>query len=105
LGQEKVCDVTLGAPVFQIEALDRFNAPVSGVPVIVSWPDGEERFFTGLKSEKGAGYADFTPDPGVLYSIRLGENGTPVSNLAAVMCPRASGAPTWGAWLLRFVQP
>lgn len=105
LSQEKVCDPPLTAPLFQIEALDRFNSPAPGVLVIVAWDGGEERFFTGLKPEKGSGYADFTPRQGILYSIRLGETGAPVGNLAAVMCPQASGAPTWGAWLLRFVQP
>ena len=105
LSQEKICDETLAEPVFRIEALDRFNAPVSGVPVIISWAEGEERFFTGLKPEKGLGYADFDLQPGVLYTIRLGDGGTPVTDVAAVMCPRASGPPIWGAWLLRFVQP
>jgi hypothetical protein len=105
LSQEKICDPPLPAPLFQIEALDRFNQPIPGVLVIISWPDGEERFFTGLKPEKGAGYADFAPETGVLYSVRLGENGQPVNDLAAPMCPRSSGAPTWGAWLLKFIRP
>lgn len=105
LSQEKLCEARLSAPEFRIEALDRFNNPVAGVLVIVTWAEGEERFFTGLKPEKGAGYADFAPQSGVLYSVRLGESGAPVDNVAAVMCPQSSGAPTWGAWLLQFVQP
>lgn len=105
LSQEKVCDPPLDEPLFQVEALDRFNTPASGVLVVVAWDGGEERFYTGLKPEKGLGYADFTPQQGILYSIRLGETGAPVGNLAAVMCPQSDGAPTWGAWMLRFVQP
>jgi hypothetical protein len=105
LSQEKICDPPLQTPLFQIEALDRFNQPIPGVLVIITWPGGEERFLTGLKPEKGAGYADFVPATGVLYSLRLGENGQPVNDLAAPMCPRSSGAPTWGAWLLKFVRP
>jgi hypothetical protein len=40
-----------------------------------------------------------------MYSVRIGENGAPALGLAAVMCSQGSGAPVWGAWLLKFVQP
>lgn len=105
LSQDKLCDNELPAPLIQIVALDRYNQPMPGVAVIVAWPGGEERFFTGLKPEKGSGYADFSPAPGVLYSLRLGENGQPEDNLAALVCVRAGGERYWGAWLLKFVQP
>lgn len=105
LSQEKLCDQQLNAPQVQIEALDRFNRPVPGVLVIVAWAGEEERFFTGLKPEKGQGYADFTLTPGTLYTLRLGENGELVPDLAGLMCTPTSGAPYWGAWLLKFVQP
>jgi hypothetical protein len=105
LSQEKVCDQELEVPQLRIEALDRFNRPVPGVLVIIAWPAGEERFFTGLKPEKGQGYADFTLTPGTLYNLRLGENGERVTDLAGLMCTPDSGAPHWGAWLLKFVQP
>lgn len=105
LSREKLCDQPLSSPLVQIEALDRFNNPVPGVPVIVIWEGGQDLFFTGLKPEKGAGYADFAPEPGTLYTLRLGENGELVTDLAGLMCTPASGAPYWGAWLLKFVQP
>jgi hypothetical protein len=105
LSQEKLCETPLAAPLVQIQALDRFNNPVAGVPVIVTWAGGEDRFFTGLKPEKGQGYADFAPASGTLYTLRLGENGEVVNNLAGLMCTPTSGAPYWGAWLLKFVQP
>ena len=105
LSQEKLCDQQLDVPQLQIEALDRFNRPMPGVLVIIAWPGGEERFFTGLKPEKGQGYADFTLSPGTLYNLRLGENGERVTDLAGLMCTPTSGAPYWGAWLLKFVQP
>jgi hypothetical protein len=105
LSQEKLCETPLTAPLVQIEALDRFNNPVAGVLVIVTWAGGEDRFLTGLKPEKGPGYADFAPMPGTLYTLRLGENGEAVTDLAGLMCTPTSGAPYWGAWLLKFVQP
>jgi hypothetical protein len=105
LSQEKLCDQPLDVPQLQVEALDRFNRPVPGVLVIVAWPGGEERFFTGLKPEKGQGYADFTLAAGTLYNLRLGISGEQVTDLAGLMCTPTSGAPYWGAWLLKFVQP
>jgi hypothetical protein len=105
LSQEEICDQRLSAPLFQVKALDRFGLPAPGVLVIVSWKDGEERFYTGLKPEKGLGYADFSPSPGVVYSLRLGENSEGVIDLSALSCEDAGGEGFWGAWLLKFVQP
>jgi hypothetical protein len=105
LSKDKDCEQQYDQPQVQIEALDRFNQPVSGVLVIVNWRDSEERFFTGLKPEKGLGYADYTLTPGVLYTLRLGENGMPVLDLAALECNRQGQGRYWGAWVIKFVQP
>jgi hypothetical protein len=91
--------------VLQVEAMGLFGQPAPGALVIVSWDDQEERFYTGLKPEKGLGYADFTLSPGVVYTVRVGEGGQPVPNLAAVECVRPGGGKYWGAWLLKFSQP
>lgn len=103
--RDKLCDLPLAAPLIQVEALNRFNAPLPGTLVIVTWQGGEERFYTGLKPEKGPGYADFAPTPGILYTLRLGENGQPEDNLAALVCMGPGGERFWGAWVLKFVQP
>ncbi len=103
--REKQCDPPLEAPLIQVEALNRFNTPLPGTLVIVAWQGGEERFYTGLKPEKGPGYADFAPTPGILYTLRLGENGQPEDNLAALVCIGPGGERYWGAWVLKFVQP
>ena len=105
LSQEEICEQKLSAPLFQVEAMDRFGVPVPGVLVIVSWNTGEERFYTGLKPEKGLGYADFTPSPGVVYAMRLGESGEAVVDLTTLSCKTTGGESYWGALLLRFVQP
>ena len=73
--------------------------------VIVTWQDGEERFYTGLKPEKGAGYADFTPKAGLIYTLRLGEAGEPAGGINAVQCTAPGGETYWGAWVLKFIQP
>ncbi len=105
LSREKVCDERFPAPIIIIEALDRFNQPIAGILVIVTWNGGEERFYTGLKPEKGAGYADFSPAAGILYTVKLGENGQEEPDLAALVCIATSGERHWGAWRLKFVQP
>jgi len=101
----QICDQELDKPLIEIQAASLFGQPVPGVLVIVSSTGGEQRFYTGLKPEKGAGYADFIPEQGVSYTIRLGEGGQPVSELTALECQRLGGGTFWGAWLLKFVQP
>lgn len=101
---EEVCASPLLAPLIIVEVRDAEGNPLAGVLVIVTWEDHEERFYTGLKPEKGLGYADFTLTPGRVYALRLGESGTPIYGLFAVECQDAQGNPYWGAWLLEFVQ-
>jgi len=102
--QTQLCDMQREQPILQIQALDANGQPTPGQEVIVSWEQGEERFFTGLKPEMGLGYADFTLIPGVTYTLRLGENSPPVTGIVAVKCDAASGMDSWAAWLLRFQQ-
>jgi hypothetical protein len=104
VSRQKICDQKLSQPLIQVEAVNALGQPIQGVLVIVTWDSGEERFYTGLKPEKGLGYADFTATPGVIYTLRLGEGGDVVPNLAAAECQLASGEHFWGAWLLKFKQ-
>lgn len=105
LSREKVCDPPLDEPRFQIEASNAFGDPLPGVLVIINWQSNEDRFFTGLKPEKGLGYADYQPSPGVAYMVRLEEDGQPIRDLFAPECIGPFGERYWGAWLLKFVQP
>jgi len=102
ISMSEACDLPLSAPIIQVEVSDRSGNPAPGVLVIVTWVGGEERFFTGLKSEKGLGYADFTLNPEFVYSLRINENGSPLGNISAVRCTSDSGEPYWGAVLLKF---
>jgi hypothetical protein len=104
VSREKICTQVLSEPLIQIEANNLLNQPVPGALVIITWEDGEERFFTGLQPEKGLGYADFSPVVGVLYNVRLGEGGETAVDLDAVRCTQSGGADYWGAWLLKFIQ-
>ncbi len=105
LNQEKKCDQNLPAPLIQVQVTDKSNQAVSGALVIISWTGGEERFYTGLKPEQGLGYADYTLDPDLVYSLQVGEGSQPVTDLAAAACADAAGNTFWGAWWLTFIQP
>jgi hypothetical protein len=103
--QDLICDPTIKEPQIQVTTLDAARQGVPGVELVVSWDGGENSFFTGLKPEQGAGYADFTMTPGVVYSLRLRNGGQPVPNLSATECEKNDGSRYFGTWRIVFIQP
>lgn len=101
--REQVCDVTLGA-LLQVQITDASGNPVPGVEARMTWIGGEDSFFTGLKPEKGLGYADFTMNPDETYTLRLTDGGRPVTELKAPRCTDVDGKTYAGGWLLSFSQ-
>lgn len=101
---QPVCDPTLPEALLQVQVTDAAGSPVPGVEIQVTWQGGEDFFFTGLKPELGAGYADFVMTTGVDYNVRLAEGSQAVSNLTVPDCGHAGGANYWGGWLLTFTQ-
>lgn len=87
--------------ILRVYVRDRHGNGVSGVEVLVSWPGGQDKFFTGLKSENDTGYADFKMEAGQIYQIEL--LSVPASvvkdiNIAAdTLCPNIPDgiAPSW----------
>ena len=104
-GQDTICDPALSEGLLQVVVMNNTRKPVPGVEIIISSVKGEERFFTGLKPEIGNGYADFVMVPGVNYSLRLVEGGTPVTNLTAPPCTDSDGNAYDGGLRLTFQQP
>jgi hypothetical protein len=100
-----LCDIKVREPLIIIHTLDAAGQPVPGVEIIVSWPDGEDRLFTGLKPELGLGYGDFNMLPGVTYSVHLAEGGELVQGLLSNECETRAGERFWGSWALMFAQP
>lgn len=100
-----VCEPEIAGPLIQVVTLDVDGNPVPGVAVVVTWPQGEETFFTGLKPEFGLGYGDYLMTPGVTYSVRIPDGGQPVSDLNAEECETSGGERYWGSWALTFAQP
>jgi hypothetical protein len=103
--KSSLCDIKLREPRIIIHTLDAAGQPVPGVEIIVSWPGGEDRLFTGLKPELGLGYGDFNMLPGTSYSVHLAEGGELVQGLLSNECETRAGERFWGSWALMFAQP
>ncbi len=101
---EKICEPRPDKALFQIQAMDKNNQPVPGVLIILSSEHGDERFYTGLSPDKGLGYAEFSPAPGVIYSLRLEEDGIPIQDLTISECQDSSGELYPGSWLFQFIK-
>ncbi len=103
--QEQVCDPRLPEPLIQVLVQDAAGEGVPGIQVLVVWDEGQDRFYTGLKPELGAGYADFTMEPDTTYSLQLSEGASQVSGLIAEVCADPDGENYPGSLLLIFQQP
>lgn len=69
--QQSFCDAALGG-VIEVRVYNRAGVGVPGVPVTVTWSGSEtDRFFTGLKPERGSEFADFQMTPGRFYTITV----------------------------------
>jgi hypothetical protein len=77
-----------------------------GVEVVVSWNTGQDRFFTGLRPEKGQGYADFTMAPQVEYDVSLaGFRGDTAEGLGSTLSPGICPTDTLALdWRLAFEE-
>ncbi len=98
------CNPEIDPPLIQVYVFDGAGNPVPGVAILVSWDGNTNRFVTGLKPEYGLGYADFTMDPSVTYSLRLEAGGDPITSITGRLC-EDQDEPYWGSWRLNFVQP
>lgn len=104
--QEEVCNPSLPVGLLQIEVQDAALQPIAGMEIIITWPEGQERLFTGLKPELGNGYADFHMTPGVRYAVRLQPDSVPAAtDLSAPTCTTADGASFTGGLRLLLRQP
>lgn len=96
-----LCDTTHGG-LLRIYVRDRLGAGVPGVEIIVTWPGGNDSFFTGFKPEIDPGYADFQMEPGESYQVELAglETAGPAPEISIdreQLCPGlpAGVAPAW----------
>ena len=71
----------------------------------ITWENGEEKFFTGLKPEIDIGYADFIMTPDVAYSVQLASGSDIAAGLIAPTCQNPAGESYTGGIKLTFQRP
>lgn len=103
--REEVCDPELTAPLIQVYVADSSNIPVAGVEITIRWEGNLDSFFTGLKPEFGAGYADYEMTPGTVYTLQIADGGELIGDLTSIECTDPQDNQYWGGWELRFRQP
>jgi len=104
-GQDEICDPNLPDGLLQIIVLSPNRRQIPGMEIDITWENGEEKFFTGLKPELGSGYADFIMTPDVSYSIQLAAGSDMADGLAAPTCQNPGGDSYHGGIKLTFQQP
>jgi hypothetical protein len=89
--RSKVCDAVHSQALLQVQLNDAAGQPIPGMEIRITWPNGEDRFFTGFKPDINLGYADFLMSPGVTYTLQVVDGSQPVGNLAVVDCTTPDG--------------
>lgn len=103
--QETVCNPNLPPGLLQVLVFNRNRRQMPGVEILVSWENGEERFFTGLKPELGNGYADYTMEAGRSYTVQLARGSQVARNIRPSTCRDPEGQTFIGGVKLTFQQP
>ena len=99
-----ICDPALHKPMLQIQVSDTEGVPLSGVRAVIKWQGGQDTFITGLKTEFGQGFADFTLKPTLRYSLLVGEGGESVGDIKVEECETSRKEQYGGIWLLTYRQ-
>jgi hypothetical protein len=95
-----LCDPTTDG-LLRVYVRDDTGEGVPGVQILVNWPGGEDRFFTGFKPEADAGYADFEMEPAEVYQVELvdveSDTAQEVGASLADLCPDlpSNVQPSW----------
>jgi len=105
VAQDTVCDATLPDGLLQVLIFNSSRRQIAGARIIITWANGEEQFFTGLKPEIGNGYADYSMSPNTSYTVRLASGSDIASELTAPTCQTPSGETFLGGIKLTFQQP
>lgn len=102
LSQEKICDPELPQPLITVLVFDHADNQVPGVMIIVAWDTGQDTFHTGLKTEVGDGYADFSVMDDLTYTLQLAAGSEIVTGLSPHECLNEEGIAYPGSWMLTF---
>lgn len=104
--RRRTCEEEAGKGEIRITVLDAAGFGVPGIALEVIWDSGEETIVTGLKPEKGPGYADFTmQDSTATYTVQIAGGLERVAGLLGD--PREAGCPAGSrslSWQLTFAE-
>jgi hypothetical protein len=83
-----------------VRVRDTQGTGIAGVEISISWATGEDRFFTGLRPQRGDGYADFEMSPQIEYDVSLARLQSDVArglsaDLEPGVCPTTSVSLDW----------
>jgi hypothetical protein len=84
----------------RITVLDARGEPQPNVELLIRWGAGEDRAFTGLKPEKGAGYADFDLATGESYQVGVIGIGSEVAQ--GIVADDCVGRDAFASWVVVF---
>jgi hypothetical protein len=86
------CDAALSG-LIEVYVQDDGGEGLPGNEIRVRWDEGSDTFFTGLKPERGPGYADFQMEANKGYTVELPGHSDPTSEpLTAVPCTDDNGS-------------
>jgi len=102
IARERVCEP--GPAQIRVVVEDEKGKGVPGVEVWVTWDNGADRFVTGLKPDKGNGYADMDIQPAITYAVAVAQSAVPIDRgLKTEPCSSPDAAqPIFASWQLSF---
>jgi hypothetical protein len=78
-----------------VMVLDANGQQKPNVELFIRWGGGQDRFFTGLKPEVGAGYADYTLEKGETYQVSVVMESDVALEMVADPCDDAGRLTSW----------
>ena len=103
LEKRRFCEGQGGGRIL-VYVRDEEEQGLPNVRITISWLEGEDEFFTGLKPEEDLGYADFAMQQGIMYNLIIaGAEGIDGLNteFSAADCPKTE-QPVPSSWRLVF---
>jgi len=96
------CSVELSGTI-EVRVRDGSNQEVPGETVRVQWDGGSSDFVTGLKPERGEGYADFKMEAGLSYIVSMPGRSDPIpQSLVADSCYTDNGDEAITSYVIVF---
>ncbi len=99
LSQREICQADLSAPRIEIIIVDPNLDDLRGAEVFLEWENGRDRALTGFKPNNSAGYADFTIEPDISYTVSMSDGSATTGGLQSTPCANEDG---FTGWVLRY---